>query len=98
MILFCPHCEEIEEILGEPRRLECNTCGAVLELVCDLAPAKAFNAAFETVFGRVERARPPIGQGGTVPGSPPYDHLVGRSRKRARLRHEARIAASGQEG
>ena len=57
MILFCPHCDTIEEILGEPRRLECNACGAVLEPVCDLQPAKAFNAAFETVFGKVERAR-----------------------------------------
>jgi hypothetical protein len=51
MILFCPHCDDIVEIFGEPRALECEVCGAVLEPVVDPDSAAAFERAFDYVFG-----------------------------------------------
>lgn len=50
MILFCPHCNDIVEIFGEPRVLECETCNAVLEKVCDIDSARAFKSAFDAAF------------------------------------------------
>jgi hypothetical protein len=56
ILLFCPHCGDFIEILGErPRPLpECETCGALLELVCDLEPAfaAADRAAIEPDHGK----------------------------------------------
>lgn len=53
MLLFCPHCDDIIEILGLPPRPlpECETCGAVLEVVADLDSAMAVKTSFEKVFG-----------------------------------------------
>jgi hypothetical protein len=46
ILLFCPHCDDIVEILGErPRPLpECETCGALLE-ACDQAALEAASQA-----------------------------------------------------
>ena len=52
MLLFRPHCDDVVEIFGEPRKLECDACGAELELIADLQPVKSFKAQFDAVFGR----------------------------------------------
>lgn len=53
VILYCPHCDSIIEVEGtlRPREPQCETCGAILEVIADLAPAKAFQARFDAVFG-----------------------------------------------
>lgn len=94
MLLFCPHCDDIIEILGEPlpRPMpECEHCGAVLD-VCDADHPASVERQFAAVFGPA-----PAKAGTPLAAGPPYDHLIGRPRKRARLRHEARISALGQE-
>ena len=55
-ILHCPHCDTVIEIEGvlRPREPQCEACGGILELVCDLAPVKAFQAQFDAVFGKRE--------------------------------------------
>jgi hypothetical protein len=30
-LLFCPHCDEVVEVRGEPRGMQCDDCGAELE-------------------------------------------------------------------
>ena len=58
MILFCPHCNDIVEIFGEPRVLECEKDGAVLEVICHTESARAFKTAFERVFRRPGQGEP----------------------------------------
>jgi hypothetical protein len=57
MLLFCPHCDDVIEILGlAPRPLpECKACGAELELVADLEAIKTFKTSFAAIFGEGER-------------------------------------------
>lgn len=58
-MLFCPHCDEIIEILGLPPRPlpECEACGALLEAVVDLDAVRAFKTSFEGVFGKPGQGR-----------------------------------------
>lgn len=61
MLLFCPHCDDIIEILGLPPRPmpQCETegCGAVLEAVVDLEAARTFKTSFEAVLGKPGQER-----------------------------------------
>jgi hypothetical protein len=45
-VMFCPHCHDVIEILGEPRAIKC-ACGAELERYDE-----KLDEAFDSIFGK----------------------------------------------
>lgn len=47
MLLFCPNCNQVKEIVGARRAADfsCETCDVPLELCCDLGPLDTMKKA-----------------------------------------------------